>query len=92
MRHAQGQTKPWMEEFSQIYFELGNETWNRTFAPWIFNSMVDAESGKEYARGEVYAIMHDHVVDVLRSSPYWKDSYQETFVHVLGLGYFIASG
>lgn len=84
MRYEQGQDKPWMEEFDKIYFELSNETWNNLFRPWVFQHMTDAATGQRYHRGEVYALMHDHVVEVLRTSPYWKPEYEETFVHVMG--------
>ena len=73
-----------MNVFDTIYFEIGNETWNGLFRPWTFGGMVDAETGKKYARGEVYALMHDFVVEVLRSSPYWQPAFEETFIHVTG--------
>ena len=84
LRFAQGRTTPWIEEFSQIYFELSNETWNGLFRPWTFDDMTDGETGTRYNRGEAYAKFHDYVADILRSSPYWKPEYEETFVHVLG--------
>ena len=84
LRYSQGQQAPWMDVFDSIYFEISNETWNNLFRPWVFNNMKDASSGKNWARGEVYAKFHDLVADTLRSSPYWKPEYEETFIHVLG--------
>ena len=41
-RHQQGQTAPWTDRFQQIDFEIGNETWNSLFRPWVFDDMTDA--------------------------------------------------
>ncbi|NBD37110.1 MAG: hypothetical protein GVY10_00895 [Verrucomicrobia bacterium] len=84
LRHAQGREAPWIEAFDRIYFELSNETWNGLFKPWTFDSMSDAETGATHGRGEVYAMFHDYVADVLRSSPYWRPEYEDVFIHVLG--------
>lgn len=89
-RYAQGRAAPWVDAFDRIYFELANETWNRLFAPWIFHDMPDHVRGDRVPRGEVYGMMHDHVVDLFRSSPYWNESVEQKFVHVLG-GWTIGS-
>jgi hypothetical protein len=90
LRVQQGQAAPWIDEFERIYFEIGNETWNGLFRPWVFTDMTDADTGKRYRRGEVYGKFHDRVVGVLRSSPYWNDDIDEKFRHVLG-GWAIGS-
>jgi hypothetical protein len=83
-RVAQGQQKPWTDEFDKIYFEISNETWNWLFRPWIFESMTDAATGQQYRRGEVYGLFQEHVRECLRSSPHWSDALDEKFVFVLG--------
>jgi hypothetical protein len=71
-RYAQGQARPWVDEFDRIYLELSNETWNRLFYPWVFDAMTDATTGKSYTAGEVYGLFQEHVISLLRSSPYWR--------------------
>jgi hypothetical protein len=71
-RYAQGQARPWTEEFDRIYLELSNETWNRMFYPWVFDAMTDAATGKSYSPGQVYGLFQEHVISLLRSSPYWR--------------------
>jgi hypothetical protein len=84
-RWRQGQTKPWVEEFDRIYFELSNETWNRIFTPWTFNPMNDAVSKKHYSAGQVYGLFQEHVRSIMRSSPYWRPAdLDNKFVFMLG--------
>lgn len=84
LRHAQGRAEPWIDAFDRIYFELSNETWNGMFQPWVFENLTDAATGESIPRGAVYAKFHDYVADILRSSPYWKPEFEDTFIHVLG--------
>lgn len=72
MRAAQGHAAPWTESFDTIYLELGNETWNKIFDPWIFQPMQDAATGKILSAGTVYGLFQERVVSVLRESPYWE--------------------
>ena len=84
-RYKQGQRRPWVDEFDRIYFELGNETWNSLFAPWVFTSMTDSATGKQYSSGQVYGLFQEYVAAQLRSSPYWKEAgLDDKFVFVLG--------
>lgn len=71
-RHAQGQARPWIEEFDRIYIELGNETWNRIFKPWVFGPMTDAANGRNYSAGQAYGLFQEHVIKIMRESPYWR--------------------
>jgi hypothetical protein len=71
MRASQGQAAPWTDGFGKIYLEIGNETWNRIFAPWTFPPMQDAASGKVLATGTVYGLFQERVVELLRGSPHW---------------------
>ncbi len=73
-RHAQGQTRPWADEFDRTYLEIGNETWNALFRPWTFESMTDAVTGRRYTAGQVYGLFQEHVREQLRGSPYWKEA------------------
>lgn len=84
MRYEQGRAEPWTDGFERIYFELANETWNSLFAPWTFQAMPDSATGANVARGKVYGLMHDHVVGILRSSPYWTKEIDAKFIHVMG--------
>ena len=70
-RRGQGRAAPWTDAFDTIYFEIGNETWNRLFQPWTFPSMTDAATGENYGRGEVYGLFQEHVIAALRASPWW---------------------
>ncbi len=83
-RFAQGRAEPWTDAFDRIYFELANETWNNLFAPWTFRSMTDSTTGENVSRGKVYGLMQDHVVSILRSSPYWTKEIDAKFIHVMG--------
>ncbi len=84
-RYLQGQTKPWIDEFDQVFLELGNETWNRIFQPWIFTGMTDATTNKAYSPGQVYGMFQEHVMEVMRRSPYWRSARLENkFAFVLG--------
>ncbi len=71
-RFLQGQVKPWADEFDRIYLELGNETWNGLFRPWVFTDMVDAATGKRYTAGQVYGLYQEYVIACLRASPWWQ--------------------
>ncbi|MBU0500870.1 MAG: hypothetical protein KJ558_14410 [Gammaproteobacteria bacterium] len=71
-RYRQGQQRPWLDEFDRVYFELGNETWNGLFRPWTFEDMTDAATGEHYSGGRVYGLFQEHVISILRSSPYWQ--------------------
>ena len=84
-RYKQGQIKPWTSVFDKIYFEIGNETWNRLFAPWVFRSMQDSITGKKYSPGQVYGLFQEHVIETMKSSPYWNmEGLDNKFVFMLG--------
>lgn len=84
-RYAQGQLRPWVDEFGRIYLELSNETWNRIFAPWTFDSMTDAVTQKKYTSGQVYGLFQEYVISLLRGSPYWQQAnLDRKFKFVLG--------
>lgn len=70
-RVAQGRARPWTQIFDRIYLEIGNETWNPLFAPWVFPSMVDATTGRRYDAAEVYGLYQNWVIDQMRASPAW---------------------
>lgn len=72
-RVAQGHPAPWTDVFDKIYFEVGNETWNTMFAPWVFPKMKDGGTlnWTEYSAGEVYGLYQEHVLSIMRESPWW---------------------
>lgn len=82
-RHAQGQTAPWIDAFDTVYFEVGNETWNGLFRPWVFSDMRDAGTGQQLSRGTVYGHYQEYVLAAMQASPYW-DALAEKLVPVLG--------
>ena len=69
-RHEQGHG-PWVDRFDRILLEIGNETWNRLFAPWTFPPMTDAATGARYSPGQVYGLYQEYVLAILRESPHW---------------------
>lgn len=69
-RAAQGHA-PWSDQFDRVYFEIGNETWNRLFRPWVFPDMKDAATGVGYTPGAVYGLYQEYVLSILRDSPHW---------------------
>ena len=71
-RFSQGQTKPWVDEFDSLRFEISNETWNWLFRPWVFEAMTDAATGRKYDRGEVYGLFQEYVRATMVKSPYWQ--------------------
>lgn len=72
-RAAQGHPAPWTDDFRRIYFEIGNETWNRLFRPWVFTAMSDQGrlNWTKYSAGEVYGLYQEHVLSIMRQSPWW---------------------
>lgn len=84
-RHQQGQPQPWTSQFQRWKFEIGNETWNNLFAPWVFEDMTDAATGQRYSRGAVYGLYQEYVIGILRASPYWQAAQLDSkFQFVLG--------
>ena len=73
-RFSQGQAKPWTDEFDTMMFEISNETWNWLFAPWVFEGMTDAVTGRKYDRGEVYGLFQEYVRACMAKSPYWQSA------------------
>ncbi|MEM6827500.1 MAG: carbohydrate binding domain-containing protein [Pseudomonadota bacterium] len=69
-RAAQGHG-PWVERFGRIFFEIGNETWNPLFHPWVFPSMKDAATGEKHRAGKVYGLYQEYVLSILRESEHW---------------------
>lgn len=84
-RAAQGHPEPWADTFPRIYFEIGNETWNNMFRPWNFPSMKDGGrlNWSKYGSGEVYGLYQEHVLSIMRESPWWG-RLQERLKPVIG--------
>jgi len=84
-RYLQGQSEPWTSVFDRWKFELGNETWNNLFAPWVFQDMTDATTGRRYSAGAVYGLFQEYVISIMRTSPHWQAAGLEgRFSFVLG--------
>lgn len=71
-RYLAGHEKPYTNSFQSIRLELGNETWNWHFAPWIFPDMIDGSTGKFYQRAKTYGLYQEYVLTILKRSPYWE--------------------
>ncbi|NRA38683.1 MAG: PKD domain-containing protein, partial [Planctomycetes bacterium] len=88
IRHANGQTKPWIDEFDNWMFEVSNETWNGLFKPWNFanrgHEMFDSVTGQSHSGGAVYGMLQEYIISQLRSSPYWTDAVDKKFKYALG--------
>lgn len=85
-RYLQGRQAPWSDAFSEILFEISNETWNGLFRPWTFMgySMPDTVTGETYSSGELYGVFQEYVYSVMRSSPYWTPELEVKFRMVIG--------
>lgn len=85
-RYRQGRAEPWTAAFSTIYFEISNETWNPLFRPWVFNwqNMTDEVTGRRYESGELYGLFQEHVLQTMKSSPYWTPELDRKLEPVLG--------
>ena len=84
-RFHQGHPAPWTDDFREFHLEIGNETWNPTFQPWTFHDMRDAVTGKSYSSGAVYGLFQEHVIRLLKSSPYWaQQGLERKFKFVIG--------
>jgi len=90
-RYAQGYKTPWIDEFERILFEISNETWNPLFHPFCFNwiNMPEENSTNIYGSGEIYGLFQEHVIETMKSSPYWTDEVDSKFEFVIG-GWAIA--
>ncbi len=83
-RYMQGRVEPWIDAFDRIYLEIGNETWNPLFSPWVFVPMTDEVSGRHYSAGEVYGRFQEYVYRLFRSSPYWSAELESKLIPVVG--------
>lgn len=84
-RYLQGFTEPWVDHFEYIDFEVGNETWNEIFKPWVFQNMRDSVTGQLYSKGEVYGLFNEFVIQELQSSKYWDElNLSENFNFIIG--------
>lgn len=82
-RYRLGRKLPWIDSFDKIYFEIGNETWNHLFRPWVFPTMKDSETGEDYSAGTVYGLYQEYVLSIMRESQYWSDL-QPHLITILG--------
>ena len=87
-RWSMGQKRPWLDEFPEFAFELANETWNQTFAPYDFDwgtPIRDGVTGQEYSYGAAYGFLNEYIINLMRSSPYWtKEVEAKTKVMLCG--------
>jgi hypothetical protein len=82
-RVGQGRADPWIDAFDTVHLELGNETWNRLFAPWVYKSMPNHGTDQIVRRGQAYGLYTNYVISILQESPYWA-ALEPKLVPVLG--------
>jgi hypothetical protein len=84
-RHLHGQSSPYIGEFGRILFEFSNENWNRIM-PFNLSGVVmtDTVTGSTYNSGEVYGLLQEYIIGVLRGSPYWTPGMEAKAEFVLG--------
>ena len=81
-----GTGTPWIDEFSQMTIEFGNETWHNGFFPdWLGFGRYSAifQGGKEYG------LFCQYLINVIKSSPYWASEHLDGKIRFdLGASYF----
>ena len=77
-RHLHRPAGPWVDVFSLIPFELGNENWN----PLTDFYYMPGISGQSI--GVANALWLDRVAGLMKSSPYWTPAIDEKFKWVIG--------
>ena len=85
-RWSRGQKEPWIDVFPDFAFELSNETWNQTFAPYDWDwgkAMTDGATGQQYTYGATYGLFQEYVANKLRSSPYWTPAVEDKMKFVI---------
>ena len=71
LRVAQGRKAPWTDSFDALILELGNETWNGLFRPWVGVPLQDAGTGNGVGAGTMLGAYQAYVMDVMERSPHW---------------------
>lgn len=84
-RYKHGQAAPYSQVFERMLFEFSNENWNRIMP---FNlagvEMTDAATGEVYNSAEVYGLLQEYTIGVMKSSPYWDATMEARSEFVLG--------
>lgn len=74
LRVSQGQSTPWIDEFSSIWIEFGNEAWNNLSEFVRPPSMTDDTTSTSYSNGAVYGKWCRMIVGWLEATTYWDTS------------------
>lgn len=85
-RWSMGQKEPWIDVFPEFAFEVANETWNQTFAPYDWDwgtPLTDGANGRNYSYGETYGLFNEYVIEQLRASPYWNERVEAKMRYML---------
>lgn len=84
-RYEHGQAEPYTQVFERMLFEFSNENWNQIME---FNlagvQMTDAATGEVYNSGEVYGLLQEYTIGVMKSSPYWDNAMESRSEFVIG--------
>ncbi|GEM_PF-3278318 len=68
--HRGGLSTPWTDEFSQIYLEIDNETWNSLFA-WTFYE-VDFDNDGSNDAAQAYGMLSEMLFRAVSGSALWQ--------------------
>jgi hypothetical protein len=71
-RADQGQFAPWVDEFSEMYLEDGNEPWNRAGGYIGPVSVVDQVTAAAVSDAQLYGHYTKRMIDAFEASPYWS--------------------
>ena len=72
-RAAQGQIAPWVDTFSELKWEIGNESWlsNSTLFWSTPNDCIDIVTGEVIERDQFYGMLFQYLLDEMSKSPFW---------------------
>lgn len=66
-RFQQGRTAPWIDAFTTVGLEIGNENWNTGLVGFYAFPEVSGQTN----RGTINGAFIEYVIAILKTSPYW---------------------
>lgn len=84
-RVQHGHPEPYTKTFPRILLEFSNENWNQIM-PFHLSGieMPDAATGKLYTSGEVYGLLQEYTIQVMKRSPWWTPEVDQKCEFVIG--------
>jgi len=68
--HRDGNTTPWIDEFSRLHLEVDNEVWNSMFAWTFYEADIDGDGNQDAA--EAYGMFAEMLLRAITSSSLWQ--------------------